>query len=144
MKMTHTLTVAALAGLTVLGAAPGFARPARDARPPVVRYNDRSSDTGFREADIALRTQSLSRGQRAKIHELVEKYSRKVADIRRDRDLAPSKREDKLWKTRRELRERVMKALNKDQRARVEAIAARGGRYDRDNRYDRSGGFRGR
>jgi Spy/CpxP family protein refolding chaperone len=131
MKITRSLLAAAIAGIAVFGASPSNARPVPNHRlAPIARQGG----DGFQEASIALNSLALSPGQRDKIHELVSKYDRKIADIRRDHKLAPSKREDKIWKAQTELRDRVMHVLTADQRARVNSIARRqdrGGRLPR-------------
>jgi Spy/CpxP family protein refolding chaperone len=125
------LPAAAMVGMFVVGG-PSMARPGRNA-PPAARYEAsvRNSGEGFQEADIALRQLNLTGKQRDKIHKAVEKYSRKIEDARRDRNLAPSKREDRIWKARRDLRNEVMKALTKEQRERVDSIARRQDRNGR-------------
>lgn len=135
MKRPYFVPLAAAAALA-LGAAPSMARPSRPGPPPV-RHAPTAQDRneGYQEANIALRYLDLTSKQRAKIHNIVDKYSRRIDEARRNRNLAPSKREDRIWTAHRNMREDVMKELTRDQRERVDSIA---------RRQDRGGGWNGR
>lgn len=126
---TQLILPAALTGLFLVGG-PSMARPARP-EPPPVRYQAAYSGEGFLEADIALRNLNLSGKQRDRIHDARDKYTRRIDDARRDRNLPPSKREDRIWQAHRNLRNDVMKILTREQRERVDSIARRQDRYGR-------------